>query len=80
MVSNFYAACTNLKVVSLSFEFSRSINSVSQDLGNGFFNIFHPFHHSGISNDVDILDERIILLPKRHFAGSDFTPPTLKYR
>ena len=78
IVLNFYAACTNLKVVSLSFEFSRSINSVSQDLGNGFFNIFHPFHHFGISYAVDFLDERIIFLPKRHFDGSMFSPPPLK--
>ena len=69
---------TNMKVVPLAFKFGRSINFVRQNPGNGFFNIFHPFCHFGISHDVDILDERIIFLPKRHFDGSMFSPPPLK--
>ena len=60
--------CTYMKVVSLTFKFSRGVNFVSHDPGNGFFNIFHPFYHFGLSHYVDILDERIIFLPKCHFV------------
>ena len=69
---------TYMKIVSLAFKFSRGVNFVSHDPGNGFFDIFHPFYHFGLSHYVDILDERIIFLPKRHFDGSMFSPPPLK--
>lgn len=57
-----------MEVVSLAFELCGSIDLVSHDSGDGLFHILHPFDHLGLSHDVDILDERIVLLPESHLA------------
>ena len=61
---------TYMEVVSLPFEFGGSVDFVSHDARNGFFHIFHPFHHLGLAHQVDILDERIIFLPECHLGWS----------
>ena len=60
---------TYVEVVPLALEFSRCVDFVSHDSGNGFLYIFHPFHHLGLPHKVHILDKRIIFLPERHLAA-----------
>ena len=60
---------TYVEVVPLALEFSRCVDFVSHDSGNGFLYIFHPFHHLGLPHEVHILDKRIIFLPERHLAA-----------
>ena len=66
-----------MKVVSLPLEFSRGVDLIGHDPGDGFLNIFHPFCHFSVSHVVDLLDEGVILLPKRHL-GSLFISRTWK--
>ena len=58
---------TYMEVVTLTLELSRSVDFVCHDSGDGLLDILHPFNHLGLTHDVDILDERIVLLPERHF-------------
>ena len=58
-----------MEVVTFPLELSRSVDSVSHDPGDGLLNIFHPFCHLGVSHIVDLLDEGVILLPKRHLGS-----------
>ena len=58
-----------VEVVTFPLEFSRGVDSVGHDPGDGFLNIFHPFGHLGVSHVIDLLDEGIILLPKRHLGN-----------
>ena len=60
---------TYVEVVPLALEFSRCVDFVSHDSGNGLLYIFHPFHHLGLPHKVHILDKRIIFLPERHLAA-----------
>ena len=55
-----------VEVVTFPLEFSRGVDSVGHDPGDGFLNIFHPFSHLGVSHFIDFLDELVILLPERH--------------
>ena len=63
----FTKKCTYMEVISFTFEFSRCIYFICHDSGNGFFNIFHPFNHFSLAHEIDIFDERVILLPESHF-------------
>ena len=58
-----------VEVVTFPLEFSRGVDSVGHDPGDGFLNIFHPFGHLGVSHVIDLLDEGVILLPKRHLGN-----------
>ena len=58
-----------MEVVTLPLEFGRCVDLVCHDPGDGLLNILHPLDHLGLTHDVDILDERIVLLPERHLEG-----------
>ena len=66
-----------VEVVTFPLEFSRGVDSVGHDPGDGFLDIFHPFSHLGVSHVIDLLDEGVILLPKRHL-GNLFLGPKCK--
>ena len=55
-----------MEVVTLALELCGSVDLVGHDPGDGLLDILHPLNHLGLTHDVDILDERIILLPERH--------------
>ena len=55
-----------MEVVSFTLELGRGVDLVSHDSGDGFLHILYPLDHLGLPHDVDILDERIVLLPVRH--------------
>ena len=60
---------TYMEIVTFPLEFSRGVDSVGHDPGDGFLNIFHPFGHLGVSHVIDLLDEGVILLPERHLGN-----------
>ena len=55
-----------MEVVSFTLEFSWGVNLISHDSGDSFFNILHPLDHFGLAHKVDILNKRVIFLPKCH--------------
>ena len=61
-----------MEVVPLPLELCRGVDLVSHDPGDGLLDILHPLNHLGLSHDVDILDERIVLLPESHLGGFIF--------
>ena len=58
-----------MKVVPLTLELGGGVDFVSHDSCDGLLHILYPLNHLGLSHDVDILDERIVLLPVRHLEG-----------
>ena len=58
-----------MEIVPLALEFSRGVDFVGHDPGDGLLNILHPLDHLGLPHDVDILDEGVVLLPERHGDG-----------
>lgn len=57
-----------MEVVPLALELGRCVDLVSHDSVDGLLHIFHPLNHLSLPHEVDILDERIVLLPERHLA------------
>ena len=57
-----------MEVVALALELGRGVDLVGHDPGDCLLNILHPFDHFRLTHNVDILDERIILLPKSHLG------------
>ena len=55
-----------MKVITFAFEFGGGVDFVSHDAGDGLLNVLHPFNHLGLTHDVHVLDERVVLLPERH--------------
>ena len=55
-----------MKVITFAFEFGGGVDFVSHDAGDGLLNVLHPFDHLGLTHDVHVLDERVVLLPERH--------------
>ena len=55
-----------MKVVPLALELGGGVDFVGHDSCDGLLHILYPLNHLGLSHDVDILDERIVLLPVRH--------------
>ena len=58
-----------MEVVPLALEFCRCVDLVCHDPLDGLLHILHPFQHLLLAHVVDILDERIVLLPERHLEG-----------
>ena len=58
-----------MEVVTLPLKLSRGVDLVGHDASDGLLDILHPLNHLGLSHDVDILDEGIILLPESHLDG-----------
>ena len=58
-----------MEVVSFSLELCRRVDLVSHDARDGLLDVLHPLHHLGLTHDVHILDERIVLLPERHLEA-----------
>jgi hypothetical protein len=59
-----------MEVVSLALELSRGVDLISHDPVDGLLHILHPFHHLGLTHEVDILDKGVVLLPERHLDVS----------
>ena len=62
-------ALSYVEIVTFPLEFSRGVDSVGHDPGDGFLHILHPFCHLGVSHIVDLLDEGVIFLPKSHLGN-----------
>ena len=58
-----------MEVVTLTLELSRGVDLVSHDSRDGFLNIFHPLCHLGVSHVINLLDEGVVFLPKRHLGS-----------
>ena len=59
---------TYVEVVALALELGGCVDLVGHDPGDCLLNILHPFDHLCLTHNVDILDERIILLPESHLG------------
>ena len=60
---------THMEVVTLPLELSGGVNLVRHNPRDGLLHILHPLNHLGLAHNVDILDERIVLLPERHLES-----------
>ena len=58
-----------MEVVPLPLELSGGVDLVRHDPGDGLLHVLHPLQHLLLAHVVDILDERIILLPERHLGS-----------
>lgn len=63
-----------MEVVSFSLEFGGGVDLVSHDPGDGLLDVLHPFDHLGLTHDVHVLDERVVLLPERHLEALTSRP------
>ena len=58
-----------MEVVPLALELCRCVDLVSHDPLDGLLHILHPFQHLLLAHVVDILYERIVLLPECHLGS-----------
>ena len=61
---------TYMEVVTLTLELGGGVDFVSHDPGDSLLDVLHPFNHLGLTHDVDLLDEGVILLPESHLGRS----------
>ena len=52
-----------------SLELGRGVDLVGHDASDGLLNVLHPLDHLGLTHDVHVLDERVVLLPERHLGA-----------
>ena len=65
---------TYVKVITLPLELRGGVDFVGHDLGDGLLHVLHPLQHLGVAHVVDILDERIVLLPESHLGAGRLRP------
>ena len=60
---------THVECVSFSLELRGGVDLVSHDASNGLLHVLHPLGHLHVPHLVHLLDEGIVLLPKRHVGA-----------
>ena len=63
-----------MEIVSFALELSRGVDFVGHDARDGLLHVLHPLDHLGLTHDVHVLDERVVLLPERHLDALTSRP------